>query len=152
VLPVSDRSARHQAPVSRVKTSKATAGAIPTSILTWASSVIATLLHVLGERAQLIGPERFDLVEPGPQGSERFGPQPVHPNPSVPLGPRDVDQPSGAKHPKMPTHGRPRHRDGPRQLPRAPRPQPKDIDNLPPRGIGECRQHTIQILAHVRNY
>jgi hypothetical protein len=107
---------------------------------------------VLSKRAQLVGPKRLNLIKPGPQSHKGLSPQPVDTNPSIPVAADDLDEPTSAQHPKVPAHSRPRHVDGVGKLPSPPRPNPQHVDNPPPRGIGERRQHPVQILTHARNY
>jgi hypothetical protein len=94
---------------------------------------------MLGKRTELIGPERLNLIKPGPQGDEGLSPQPVNPNPSIPITTDDLDKPPGPQHPQMPAHRGPRHLDGVGKLPSPPRPNPQHVDNPPPRRIGERR-------------
>lgn len=107
---------------------------------------------MLGKGAQLVRPERLDLIEPGPQGDKGLSPQPVNANPSIPISTDDLDEPTGTQHPQMPAHGGPGHSHGIGKLPGPPRPDPQHVDNPPPRRVGERRQHPVQILTHVHNY
>ena len=58
-------------------------------------------LDVLFERAELIGPERPHVVEPGLQGDERLRTQAVDVNARVVLDPLLLDQAAGPEHPQV---------------------------------------------------
>ena len=107
---------------------------------------------MLGEGAELVSPERLDLIKPGPQRDEGLGPEPVDTNPSIFLSPDDLDEPTGPQHPQVPAHGRPRHGHRLGKLPGPPRPDPEHVDDLPPRRLGKRGEHLVQILTHARNY
>src|SRR5262245_2609633 len=82
-------SRRHHSAVSRVNTSKASAGSVPTTVETrtrrvWSSTATSRCrlvpdrtrpLRVGFERVELSGPEPLDFSQPAVQLGERLGPQ-----------------------------------------------------------------------------
>jgi len=109
-------------------------------------------LGVLLEGAELLGPERLDLVEPGLQRDESIGSQPVDAAPGVVRERLDLDEPAVAQHPEVPAQRRSRHRNRVGQLARPAGLGAEQLDDPSPGGIGQRRERGVEIVYDSVNY
>jgi hypothetical protein len=106
------------------------------------------------ERAELLGPERLDLVQPGLQSNERLGPQAIHPQSRVVVDELGFDEAALAQDPQMAAHRRTAHADGGGELAGALGTTAEEVDDRAPRGVGERGKGDIdlrEVISHHLN-
>src|SRR5205823_8062266 len=84
-------------------------------------------LGVVAERAELLGPERLDLVEPGLQRDQAVAAEPVHARSRVVLAHLHIYEAAGPQHAEMVAHGRPPHAGRLGEVARPPRPLAEEL-------------------------
>jgi len=102
------------------------------------------------EGPELFGPERLHLVEPGLEGAEGLGAQPVDAKASVVGNPLlfnfNFDEAAGPEHSQVAAHGGTAHRAGLGKFASPARTFPEQFHHLTPGGIGQCSERGIKII------
>ena len=107
---------------------------------------------MLLERPELLGPERFDLVEPGLQRDERLRAQSIHPEASVFVDELGLDEPALTQHPQVTAHRGTAHADARGQLACPLRPGSEKVDDRPPGRIRKRRERHVDRSKIIRHY
>src|SRR4029453_5883805 len=144
-------SRRHHSAVSRVNTSKASAGSVATTVETrtrgvWSSTAPSRCCRVpdptrplrIGfERVELSGPEALDFSQPAVQLSERLGPEAKDTQPCVFFDIRGLNEAGSMQQAEMPARGRCAHTQSGGNIAGALRLAAQQLDNATSRGVSE---------------
>src|SRR5262245_1351050 len=157
-------SRRHHSAVSRVNTSKASAGSVPTTVETrtrglWSSTAPSRCglapdrtrpLRIGFERVELSGPEPLYFSQPAVQLSERLGPQAKNTQPCVFFDIRGLNEAGSMQQAEMPARSRCAHTQSGGNITGALRFAPQQLDNAASRGVGERRKRSVDVAARQR--
>jgi hypothetical protein len=101
---------------------------------------------VSAEGAELVGPERLDLVQPGAQVGERLLAQPVDAGAGIGLVAGLLDEAAAAQDAEVAAHRRRAHRERGGELAGAVRARAQEIDHAAAGRIGQRREGGVDAL------
>lgn len=101
---------------------------------------------MLPKSFQLVSPVALEPRQPGLQCNKALGTQPVTPGPPILVTELNVDQPTRAKRPQMPAHGRRAHPDATGDLTGAQRTLAQQVNDSAAGWVGQGRESHVKVV------